>query len=150
MLILQIKFTKGWLSKKLPDIQIGARFTPWLPDGDIHVFGPSGFWTMAPLRCAPPCPPPWRNPRKGRDQILPSGNHDRRGIHATSGIHLFGIGHRFQRNDVAVEVEAAEAEEHDDPEDVADVVEEVADPRDGTGRPDLGPDSVAKKSLKKA
>ena len=21
-----------------------------------------------------PCPPPWRNPRKGRDQILPSGN----------------------------------------------------------------------------
>ena len=44
-----------------------------------------GFWTMAPLRyaakfdpflsldCAPR-PPPWRNPRKGRDQILPSGN----------------------------------------------------------------------------
>ena len=25
---------------------------------------------------APPRPPPWRNPRKGRDQILPSGNHD--------------------------------------------------------------------------
>ena len=24
---------------------------------------------------APPRPPPWRNPRKGRDQILPSGNH---------------------------------------------------------------------------
>ena len=24
---------------------------------------------------APPGPPPWRNPRKGRDQILPSGNH---------------------------------------------------------------------------
>ena len=23
---------------------------------------------------APPCPPPRRNPRKGRDQILPSGN----------------------------------------------------------------------------
>ena len=23
---------------------------------------------------APPCPPPWRNPRKRRDQILPSGN----------------------------------------------------------------------------
>ena len=23
--------------------------------------------------CAP-CPPPWRNQRKGRDQILPSGN----------------------------------------------------------------------------
>ena len=24
---------------------------------------------------APPRPPPWRNPREGRDQILPSGNH---------------------------------------------------------------------------
>ena len=61
-----------------------------LPDGDSQIFrsymfGPSGFWTMAPLRyaakfdpllsldCAPR-PPPWRNPRKGRDQILPSGN----------------------------------------------------------------------------
>ena len=65
-----------------------------LPDGDSHifrsyVFGPSGFWTMAQLRyaakfdpflsldCAPR-PPPWRNPRKGRDQILPSGNLDHR------------------------------------------------------------------------
>ena len=27
---------------------------------------------------APPPPPPWRNPRKGRDQILPSGNFGRR------------------------------------------------------------------------
>ena len=26
--------------------------------------------------CAPH-PPPWRNPRKGRNQILPSGNHTR-------------------------------------------------------------------------
>ena len=25
-------------------------------------------------RIAPPRPPPWRNPRKGRNQILPSGN----------------------------------------------------------------------------
>ena len=25
---------------------------------------------------APPRPPPWRNPRKGRDQTLPSGNLD--------------------------------------------------------------------------
>ena len=60
---------------------------PWLPDGysqifRLYVFGPSGFWNMAPLRyaakfdsfLAPPHPPPWRNPRKGRDQILPSGN----------------------------------------------------------------------------
>ena len=50
-----------------------------------YVFGPSGFWTMAPLcyaakfdpflsfDCAP-LPPHWRNPRNGRDQILPSGN----------------------------------------------------------------------------
>ena len=42
---------------------------------------------MAPLRYAAKfdpflsldCPPPWRNPRKGRDQILPSGNLDYRG-----------------------------------------------------------------------
>ena len=67
------------------------RTQAWLPDGDSqilrsYVFGPLGFWTMAPLRftakfdpflsldCTPPDPPPWRNPRKGRDQILPSGN----------------------------------------------------------------------------
>ena len=34
----------------------------WLPDGDSQifrsfVFGPSGFWTMAPLRCAAKCDP---------------------------------------------------------------------------------------------
>ena len=35
----------------------------------------SGLW----LRCATlqNCPPPWRNPRKGRDQILPSGILDK-------------------------------------------------------------------------
>ena len=61
---------------------------------ESYVFGPSGFWTMAPLRyaakfdpflsldCAPR-PPPWRNPRKGRDQILPSGNH---GSHRSTDI----------------------------------------------------------------
>ena len=49
-----------------------------------YTFGPLGFWTMALLRytakfdflslnCAP-CPPPWRNPRKERGQILLSGN----------------------------------------------------------------------------
>ena len=48
---------------------------------ESYVFGPSGFWTMAPLRYAAkfdpflsldwaPHPPPWRNPRKERDQIL--------------------------------------------------------------------------------
>ena len=59
----------------------------WLPDGYSRIFrsyviGPSGFWTMATLQnlipsfpwIAPPHPPPWHNPRKGRDQILPSGN----------------------------------------------------------------------------
>ena len=59
----------------------------WLPDGYSQIFrsyviGPSGFWTMATLQnlipsfpwIAPPHPPPWHNPRKGRDQILPSGN----------------------------------------------------------------------------
>ena len=58
----------------------------WLPDGysqifRSYVFDPSGFWTMAPLHYAAkfdpflsldwaPRPPPWRNPRKGREQIL--------------------------------------------------------------------------------
>ena len=64
----------------------GSDGEAWLPDGNSqifrsHVLGPSGFWTMAPLRyaakfdpflsldCAPR-PPPWRNTRKGRGQIL--------------------------------------------------------------------------------
>ena len=53
------------------------------------MFGPLVFLTMAPLHyaakfdpflsldCVPtpaPGPPPWRNLRKGRDQILSSGN----------------------------------------------------------------------------
>ena len=67
----------------------------WLPDGysqifRSYVFGDqtlvlraSGLWlhhaTLQNLIpsfpwIAPPRPPPWRNPRKGRDQILPSGN----------------------------------------------------------------------------
>ena len=57
---------------------------------ESYVFGPSGFWTMAPLRydakfdpfpsldCAHR-PPPWRNPRRGRDQLLPSGNLEEEG-----------------------------------------------------------------------
>ena len=52
-----------------------TRVDSWLPDGYSQIFrlyllGLSGFWTMAPLRCAAK----WCNPRKGRDQILPSGN----------------------------------------------------------------------------
>ena len=64
-----------------------------MPDGDTQIlrlyvfwpFGLEGLWLryaalqnlipsfpwIVPLR-----PPPWRNPRKGRDQILPSGNTD--------------------------------------------------------------------------
>ena len=56
-----------------------------LPDGwsqifILYAFGPSGLkdYGSTTLRCkiwiAPPHPPPCRNPRKGRDQILPSGN----------------------------------------------------------------------------
>ena len=65
-----------------------------LPDGYGHifksnVFGPSGFWTMAPLCCnakfdpflSLDCAPPWRNPRIGRDQILPPGNTDQVAAH---------------------------------------------------------------------
>ena len=37
---------------------------------------------------APPRPPPWSNPRKGRDQILPSGNHICRVV--TEKPHLTG------------------------------------------------------------
>ena len=82
-----------------PCTRLGHTLTPSpfplvLPDGYSHifrsyVFGPSGIWTMAPLRYAAkfdpflsldcvPRPPPWRNPRKGRDRILPFGNLGRR------------------------------------------------------------------------
>ena len=41
-------------------------------------FDPFLFLDCAPTpsTLAPPSPPPWHNPRKGRDQILPSGNTD--------------------------------------------------------------------------
>ena len=41
----------------------------WLRYAKLQNLIPSFPWI------APPRPPPWRNPRKGRDQILPSGNH---------------------------------------------------------------------------
>ena len=41
----------------------------WLRYAALQNLIPSFPWI------APPRPPPWRNPRKGRDQILPSGNH---------------------------------------------------------------------------
>ena len=49
----------------MPDFQIVcvwayAALQNWIPS--------SFHWVV------PPRPPPWRNPRKGRDQILPSGN----------------------------------------------------------------------------
>ena len=40
----------------------------WLRYATLQNLIPSFPWI------APPRPPPWRNPRKGRDQILPSGN----------------------------------------------------------------------------
>ena len=63
----------------------------WLPDGYSRIFriicvwpfGLEGLWLRyAALQnlipsfpwIAPPHPPPRHNPRKGRDQILPSGN----------------------------------------------------------------------------
>ena len=44
----------------------------WLRYATLQNLIPSFPWI------APPRPPPWRNPRKGRDQILRSGNHDLR------------------------------------------------------------------------
>ena len=65
----------------------GPPFSPslWLPDGysqnfRSYVFGPSGHLDYgsasryAALQNLRPPPPPWRNSRKGRAQILPSGN----------------------------------------------------------------------------
>ena len=43
-------------------------FGLWLRYATLQNLIPSFPWI------APPRPPPWRNPRKGRDQILPSGN----------------------------------------------------------------------------
>ena len=40
----------------------------WLRYATLQHLIPSFPWI------APPRPPPWRNPRKGRDQILPAGN----------------------------------------------------------------------------
>ena len=42
----------------------------WLRYATLQNLIPSFPWI------APPRPPPWRTPRKGRDQILPSGNTD--------------------------------------------------------------------------
>ena len=47
--------------------------------------------------------------------------------------HLFRLWQWFQGDDVAVKVDPSEADEQDDPEEVADVVEEVPDARDGPG-----------------
>ena len=41
---------------------------PWLRYATLQNLIPSFPWIASPR------PPPWRNPRKGRDQILPSGN----------------------------------------------------------------------------
>ena len=41
----------------------------WLRYAPLQNLIPSFPWIAPPRR-----PPPWRNPRKGRDQVLPSGN----------------------------------------------------------------------------
>ena len=55
---LNVLFQIVWLladdDDVLPDVHL---LESWLPDGDSrifrsYVFGPTGFWTMAPLRCA--------------------------------------------------------------------------------------------------
>ena len=70
------------------DVSLICQHQAWLPDGysrifRSYVFGPSGFWTMAPLRCkigSLPfvgfCPHALHPGaiRKGRDPILPFGN----------------------------------------------------------------------------
>ena len=43
-------------------VRLPAPFSPWLPDGygqifRSNVFGPSGFWTMAPLHYVAKCDP---------------------------------------------------------------------------------------------
>ena len=69
---------------------------------ESYVFGPSvsGLWLRyATLQnlipsfpwLAPPRPPPWRKPRKGRDQILPSGNLAEQSSFASA--HAFASGH---------------------------------------------------------
>ena len=45
----------------------------WLRYASLQNLIPSFPWIAAPD------PPPWYNPRKGRDQILPIGNTDRDG-----------------------------------------------------------------------
>ena len=85
--------------------------SPWLPDGYRQIFRIVCVWPFelvdngsATLRCkiVPPRPPPWHNPRKGRDQILPYGNHVNR-IHrihhsvARAPLQLASTGGKFQK-----------------------------------------------------
>ena len=47
----------------------------FFPGGQIcHYLNMVARWLYIAKWIAPPRPPPWRNPRKGRDQMLPSGN----------------------------------------------------------------------------
>ena len=58
-----VRFLDGMCLSLLPSVL-------WLCYSALQNLIPSFPWI------APPCPPPWHNPRKGRDQILPSGNTD--------------------------------------------------------------------------
>ena len=59
----------------------------WLRSATLQNLIPSFPWI------APPRPPPWRNPRKGRNQILLSGNTDVRSLveGGKNGIRSFGL-----------------------------------------------------------
>ena len=59
----------------------------WLRYTTLQNLIPSFPWI------APPHPPPWRNPRKGRDQILPSGNLEKENYVENLLLHTKEEGH---------------------------------------------------------
>ena len=81
----------AWLRPVSSFLQYFSSYSSWLLGGysqifRLYVFGPSGLkdygsamlrckmWSLPFLGLRPTRPPPWHNPRKGRDHILPSGN----------------------------------------------------------------------------
>ena len=75
----------------------------WLHYATLQNLIPSFPWI------APPRPPPRRNPRKGRDQILPSGNLD----------------HRWRHQHVKVETVETQEDEEEENVDINAVVQEA-------------------------
>ncbi len=70
----------------------------WLRYATLQNLIPSFPWI------APPRPPPWRNPRKGRDQILPSGNPVGGG-RVEAGEEALGVGRGGGRGQPGVRVQ---------------------------------------------